>query len=98
MRRREAAAAEEEVAAAELAAVAAEEVAAAEGAVEQRVDRLDGLREALGLRNPDAPELPSESLLPSGARSVTPKDVAIGIALLLQVRHTDGKSSERASG
>jgi hypothetical protein len=48
-------------------------------------DELDGVRAALGLRNPEAPDLSSDSLLPTGSRSLTLKDVAIGIALFFQI-------------
>lgn len=51
-------------------------------------DGLDGVREAMGLRNPErstAVEGGTGSLLPTGSRAVTPKDVAISIALALQI-------------
>lgn len=46
-------------------------------------DPLFGVRSALGLQDPQAPA-PS-SLMPSGSNGVTIKDVAIGLALMLQV-------------
>lgn len=52
-------------------------------AAQTEADPLDGVREALGLKRPDMP--PSSSLLPTGANSVTLKDVAIGIAFVFQV-------------
>lgn len=49
-------------------------------------DALDPVREALGLRNPDAPAPPSSgSLLPTGSASVTLKDIAIGFVFILQL-------------
>ena len=52
-------------------------------------DALDGIRAALGLENraerqPDK-DLEPTSLLPSGSSSVTLKDVAIGLAFILQL-------------
>ena len=43
------------------------------------------MRDALGLRNPDSPTSPTDSLLPTGSRTITPKDVVIALALLAQV-------------
>lgn len=53
---------------------------------EDQGDALDPLRATLGLKNPEAP--PSEeagSLLPTGSRQLTLKDVAIGFVFVLQV-------------
>lgn len=46
-------------------------------------DPLEGVRAMLRLRTPDGP--PAESLLPTGTRTVTPKDVAISFVFLLQI-------------
>lgn len=55
----------------------------------RREDPLDGLRERLGLLDPKAVEQRDTdkpaSLLPTGSRSLTLKDVAIGVALTLQI-------------
>ena len=50
----------------------------------QQADALDGVRNALGLKRPDAPPS-SGSLLPTGSRSLTLKDVAIGFVFVLQL-------------
>ena len=55
----------------------------------RREDPLDGLRDRLGLLDPKTVEQRDSdepaSLLPTGSRSLTIKDVAIGIALTLQL-------------
>ena len=48
-------------------------------------DPLDAVRDAMGLKNPDAPSKAPGSLLPTGSSSVTIKDVAILFVLVLQV-------------
>lgn len=47
-------------------------------------DPLDGVRSALGLANRAPPET-EQSLLPSGSRALTLKDVAIGLVFVLQL-------------
>lgn len=53
-------------------------------------DQLEGVRRALGLR--DTAGQGKGSLLPSGADSVTFKDVAIGFVLLLQIGWCAGRA------
>ena len=48
-------------------------------------DGLDPIRDAMGLRRQGADVGSDGSLLPTGSRTVTAKDVAIGIALALQI-------------
>jgi len=50
---------------------------------EQESEPLDRVRGILGLKQ--QPGLPSKSVLPSGEKSVTPKDIAIGLVFLLQI-------------
>ena len=59
---------------------------ASSGSAAAPSNALDGVRDALGLNNPNAPisEDP-DSLLPTGSRSITLKDVAIGFVFVLQV-------------
>ena len=49
-------------------------------------DALDGVRSALGLKDPNAPPPPpGDSLLPSGSASLTLKDAAIAFVFVLQL-------------